>query len=326
MITKNPFIIAEAAQGYEGNPEIAKLLLTAAAKANADAVKFQIIYADDIAVPNYQYYNFFKSLEMSLDDWRSIRALATDLNIEFYADISGPKSADLGSKLSLDGAKIHSTCFYETPLFDWCLTQEFPLLISIGGIEIPEAIKKLSQYPKDKFIIMHGYQAEPTPTGKNVLNRIPLLRHKFGTEVGFMDHSDGEGPDTLSISAMALAIGVRIFEKHITLDRALKLEDHISALTPTMFSKYVKSLHRLTEALGKDSENLGAEETLYKEKALKRVLAARKINKGKTLSKEDVKLLRPAENGGAYDPRLIIGKTINRSVDVNQPIDERDIL
>ena len=53
MITKNPFIIAEAAQGYEGNPEIAKLLLTAAAKANADAVKFQIIYADDIAVPNY---------------------------------------------------------------------------------------------------------------------------------------------------------------------------------------------------------------------------------------------------------------------------------
>ena len=64
-INSPTFIIAEAAQGYEGNPEIAKLLVIAAAKAGADAIKFQIIYADDIAVPNYQYYNLFKQLDIA---------------------------------------------------------------------------------------------------------------------------------------------------------------------------------------------------------------------------------------------------------------------
>ncbi len=57
-------IIAEAAQGYEGNVTQARLLARAAARAGADAVKFQLVYADELATPDYQYYDLFRNLEM----------------------------------------------------------------------------------------------------------------------------------------------------------------------------------------------------------------------------------------------------------------------
>ena len=56
-------IVAELAQGFEGCPEQAtKLLVKAAAKAGADAAKFQLVYADELATPDYEYYeSVFKS-------------------------------------------------------------------------------------------------------------------------------------------------------------------------------------------------------------------------------------------------------------------------
>ena len=57
-------IVAELAQGFEGCAKQAKLLIKAAAKAGADAAKFQLVYADELATEDYEYYNLFSSLEM----------------------------------------------------------------------------------------------------------------------------------------------------------------------------------------------------------------------------------------------------------------------
>ena len=53
-------IIAEIAQGFEGNFEQSKLLIKAGAKAGADAVKFQLVYVDELATENYIHYSLFK--------------------------------------------------------------------------------------------------------------------------------------------------------------------------------------------------------------------------------------------------------------------------
>jgi N,N'-diacetyllegionaminate synthase len=62
-------IIAELAQGFEGRPEQARLLMKAAASAGADAAKYQLVYADELATPDYKYYDLFRSLEMPDDVW-----------------------------------------------------------------------------------------------------------------------------------------------------------------------------------------------------------------------------------------------------------------
>jgi N,N'-diacetyllegionaminate synthase len=68
----NVEIIAELAQGFEGKPEQARLLLKAAAAAGADAAKFQLVYADELATPDYKYYELFRSLEMDDAIWAGL--------------------------------------------------------------------------------------------------------------------------------------------------------------------------------------------------------------------------------------------------------------
>ena len=63
MFMKNKIeIIAEIAQGYEGSLDLAKLLLKSAVNSGVDAVKFQMIFADELATKNYKHYRLFKDL------------------------------------------------------------------------------------------------------------------------------------------------------------------------------------------------------------------------------------------------------------------------
>ena len=102
-------IIAELAQGFEGCPKQAKLLVKAAAKAGANAAKFQLVYADEIATDDYEYYGLFSSLEMSYDDWVGIKKTCDEFNVELILDVFGSKSLDLAEKLRVETVKLHAT-------------------------------------------------------------------------------------------------------------------------------------------------------------------------------------------------------------------------
>jgi sialic acid synthase SpsE len=180
---KKVYIIAEAAQGFEGNVEVSKLLVRAAAKAGADAIKFQLVFADDLAEPGYEYYGLFQSLEMSLEEWRAVRTLAQELGIELIFDVFGPQSIDLARALKADGIKIHSTCFFDDAFIKDVLTLDAAIYLSIGGIHAHEVHAALDRHgfrERPGFTLMYGYQAEPTPIESNNLNRIPQLRKEYG--------------------------------------------------------------------------------------------------------------------------------------------------
>lgn len=323
-----PFIIAEIAQGYEGRYELARLLVRAAARSAADAVKFQIVYADDLAVPDYEHYALFKSLEMDGETWRAIAEDARECGLQFYVDVLGPRAAEVTERLGADGIKIHSTCFFDETLMDWAFARGNKVLLSTGGIseqEVLELIAARRLAGSDHLTIMHGYQADPTPVDKTALARIPRLRQSYGLDVGFMDHTEGAGPDTVTVSAMALALGVSVFEKHITLDRVLELEDYVSALTPSGFAHYVSSLRRLAEALDEPTNGATADEIAYRNKVLKRVVATRELEAGKVITAGDVALLRPARPEGLFRLTEAIGRTAAVAIPAGFPVHEGDL-
>ena len=140
-----------------------------------------------------------------------------------------------------------------------------------------------------------------------------------------MDHADGAGSKTAALSAMALALGVTVFEKHITLDRSLELEDYVSALAPSDFAAYVSELRRLADAMGSDAFELIAEEHSYRDKACKRVLAVRDLAAGTVLDPADVRLCRPVEPAGLYRCDDAIGRTLRVAVTKNAPICEETL-
>lgn len=326
-------IIAEIAQGYEGKPVLGEVLIKAAAEAGADAVKFQIVFADDVAMPSYRYYDWYQKLQMPQTVWKDLNALAHERGLRFYADVSGQRALELARQLSLDAVKIHSGNFFNHELVSAALARFPRVLVSTGGIQLQEVERFIASHrlqpDQGKVAFLFGFQADPTPLECNALRRLPgFMQRLHGYEVGFMDHTDGGGDDTIVISVMAQALGVRLFEKHLTLDRALRLEDYASALEPRRFQEYVQTLRRLEAALGTEELTLNQEELAYRAKMLKKLIAVRDLAAGHLLAKSDLVQKRLDVNGHGvfcYDPEIVVGKQLAQPVAAGQPLREDDI-
>jgi len=138
-------IIAEIAQGYEGNKKLANLLTKGAIASNADAVKFQLVYADELATPDYEYYQLFKDLEMDKGIWIDICSQIHDAGKKVYFDVFGLISLDIAKEVGADGVKLSTTEFYNNALFDQAIAKFDILYLSIGGIPLQDIDQKLSK-------------------------------------------------------------------------------------------------------------------------------------------------------------------------------------
>lgn len=331
--TRQPLtIIAEVAQGYEGKPLLGELLVKGAAEAKADAVKFQIVFADDVAVPGYRYYDWYRQLEMPEEAWKGFRDAAHQRGLSFYTDLSGERALRLARRLAPDAVKIHAGNFFNHRLAEEVL-EVFPrVLVSTGGVHIEEIERFISRHRLQrgagKMAFLFGFQADPTPVEQNALARLPALIERLsGFEIGFMDHSDGDGPDPIAVSMMALALGVRLFEKHLTLDRALRLEDYASGLAPSRFAEYVATLRRLDAALGTSDLRLNEAEQAYRKKMLKKLISSKDLPPGHVLEESDLVQKRLDADGDAfcYDPDAVLGKRLARPVQAGEPLRKGDV-
>lgn len=319
-------IIAEVAQGYEGNQTIAALLAKASIYCGADAVKFQLVYADDTATPDYKYYDLYRNLEMSLDVWKEITSEIKKAGRKLYFDVGGQRALNEAIALQADGVKIHATNFYNSELIRGALHNMPRVFLSLGGISAEELEKFIDYHhivSRDQICLIYGFQAEPTPLEANNLLRISSLRNRFsGFPIGFMDHIDGACEDSHHLALMALPLGIQFLEKHISLDRSLELEDNISALTPSEFKVFVSRIKRLEAALGSENLELNELEKEYRRKVLKVVVARQGINKGEVLTPGMLALKRVSiiREPLLYRKEEAIGKALKQDVRENQQI------
>ncbi|MBV9987226.1 MAG: N-acetylneuraminate synthase family protein [Chitinophagaceae bacterium] len=324
-------IIAEIAQGYEGKPLLAELLVKGAIVAGADAVKLQLVYADELCVPYYPYFDLFKSLQMPMAVWQRLAATVKEARRKFYLDIYGPKSLQTARKLKADGVKISATDFYNSTLVLEAVKYFPKVFISCSGVPFDDLFALLDRISApEKVVLMYGFQAEPTETRDNHLARIGSLRIACPmVGVGFMDHSSGAGEEAFYLPLMALAQGVDCIEKHITLDHSLQIEDYISALTIDRFSHFVQLVRKMEPAVGSAKLALIDKEIAYKKKAGKVVVAARNLPKGKVLRNTDIALKRVTVTpNDAYLPRKedVVGKKLKRAVGLNKPVEKQNII
>jgi len=282
------FIIAEMANSHEGDILEAKKITEYAAKAGADAIKFQKFTADELAEPEHENYNLYKRLEMNFKEWKELVIFAKSQNLKVFVDVFGVKSAKQISKLNIDGFKIHSADVSNPHVLKFLAKKDKSLLISTGGCllnEIDEALNILLKIPKE-IILMHGFQGYPTKLEDLNLLRIYELKQRFGMPVGFMDHVSGDSKMALITPLLGISQGATVIEKHITLDRSKKGLDYYSALNPIEFKELV-SLIRMTEkSLGTNNFNLAANELSYRLVHKKNAISKRFIKKGTKLHME----------------------------------------
>jgi N,N'-diacetyllegionaminate synthase len=324
-------IIAEAAQGFEGDPTLARMLVRSAAAGGADMVKFQLVFADELATRDYPYWGLFKQLEMSPAAWRGVADEAGARNLGLVFDVYGRESLALALDLGARTVKLHSTDFFNDPLVDAAASHADAVLFSIGGFALDEVTAFIARREgaAKKLTLMYGFQAEPTPTSANNLLRLARLREQFPSiGLGFMDHADGDADEAGWLGLLALPLGVTVLEKHITLERSLKLEDYVSALDAAGFARYVARVRKAEEALGRGEIVLTDDERSYRRRAVKVVVSARPIAAGVAITPADIVLQR-APLDGARAPLeradAVVGRAVRRPVAAGAPLYADDL-
>jgi len=317
-------IIAEIAQGYEGNPKLAELLVKGALVAEADAVKIQIIFADELCVPDYPYYGLFKSLEMEKSVWQRLVSQVKAAKKKIYFDVYGDRSINLAKELEVDGVKISTTDFYNFPLLKQVFANFDNVYVSTGGVpkEDIDDMMNMCDLPIN-LVLMHGFQDEPTKIVDNNLARITTLRKRYpGVGIGFMDHSLGSEEEAFNLPLVALGMGVSCIEKHITLDYSLQIEDYISALSVDRFEEFVRMIRLMEPSLGSSELTLTSKEIDYKNRAGKVVVAIRNLKKGERITEDDIAMKRVSTSpSDEYYQQVapLVGKFISRALEKDEP-------
>lgn len=329
-------IIAELAQGFEGRPEQARLLLHAAAAAGATAAKYQLIYADELAAADYKHYGLFKTLEMSDDTWRGLAAEAARLGIGLQVDIFGTRSLALADSLGLEAVKLHPTDVANVGLLQAVAASRTPrVLLGAGGTHASELDQALSILRGKSVVVLLGFQTYPTPDDSNQIARVGLLMARLrrdhpSVRLGFADHASPDTPLRFALAATAVGAGASVIEKHLTLGRSMKLEDHESALNPDEFAEFVSTIRGCASAVGlsTDAEDFGMSEAegSYRRTIRRHVVAARDLAAGTVLSPADVILKRTSAETPLTDLATVYGRELTRAVTANAPVLSSDLV
>jgi len=297
---KHVLVIAEIGTGHNGSVQKAKELIAAAKESGADAVKLQIVYADEILHADTGFvelptgriplYERFKELECSVEFYAELAQYAHKKDILFSASAFGLRSADELRQLNPAFIKIASPELNHFPLLERAASFRLPVILSTGVSHLSDIEKALDclrafGLPSDMWALLHCVTAYPAPETDYNTALLQPLSEIFNIPVGISDHS----LDPAAVPIAGLLGGACIIEKHICLSRSDEGLDDPVALEPAQFLHMTKLLRSLT---GKSQETIlaTAADYGYSEDLLtriagtgeKKLAAAERDNYGKT--------------------------------------------
>jgi N,N'-diacetyllegionaminate synthase len=331
-------IIAEAGVNHNGDIELAKKLIAAAADAGADYVKFQTFKAEklaSLAAKKAEYQNsnmkedqsdsqldMLKKLELSLEDHCELIKYCKQKNIRFLSTAFDLDSIDLLKELGITIGKIPSGEITNYPYLVK-MAHTFESIIMSTGMstisDIREAFEVLTLNGKSKndITILHCNTEYPTPMQDVNLLAMNAIKNEFKIEVGYSDHTLG-----IEVPIAAVALGARIIEKHFTLDKTMQGPDHKASLEPSELKDMVQAIRNIEKALGHTEKIVSTSEQKNKFIARKSIVAMIPIKKGDVFTELNVTVKRPGDGINPMKWKEVIGKISKRDFMEDELIEE----
>ena len=270
----NPtYIIAEIGINHNGDIEIAKKLITLAAGAGCDAVKFQK-RNPEICVPLDQrdfiretpwgkitYFDYKKKIEFGLEEFNEIDRFCKEVNIPWFASPWDQDSVDFIVNLNNKCIKIPSSKLTDDDLLVYIRKQGLPIILSTGMSTLEQLDHAIDLLGKKDLIILHCCSAYPAPNVDLNLRLIPYLIKRYDIPVGYSGHETG-----LPTTVASVALGASVVERHITLDRAMWGTDHAASLGPSGINKLVSEIRIVERAMGDTNKRILPSEELIMKK------------------------------------------------------------
>lgn len=329
---KHVYIIAEAGVNHNGSLENAKKLVLAAKNAGVDAVKFQTFNTDNLVTKNavkadYQVnntgnndsqYEMLKKLELSQQDYRELKQLCDELDIEFMSTPFDIESIEQLEQLNVNRFKLPSGEITNYPYLVRLAKTNKPVIMSSGMAtveDIESAIEVLTRNGLEDLSLLHCTTEYPAPFEEVNLKAIEYLKNKFGLKIGYSDHTKG-----IEVPIAAVAMGAEIIEKHFTLDKNMEGPDHKASLEPDELLLMVKAIRNVELAIGDGLKRPSKSEIKNKAVARKSIVAQKRILKGETFTEDNLTTKRP---GTGISPMLwneVIGQVAQKTFEVDELI------
>lgn len=303
----NTLIIAEAGVNHNGNLDIAKQLIQSAAQAGADLVKFQTFSADrqvtkTASKATYQLittnkkqsqYEMLRELELTREMHEELMQHCSQHKIGFLSTGFDIESVDLLVSLGQKLFKIPSGEITNLPYLRHIGRLKQRVIVStgmasLGDIESALSVLEQAGTQREFVTLLHCTTEYPTPMVEVNLRAMQTIRHAFGVNVGYSDHSPG-----IEVATAAVAMGATVIEKHFTMDRRMPGPDHLASLEPHELQAMVLAIRNIEVALGDGIKALTASEHRNVSIMRKSLVASRSIKAGELFSVENMTTKRP---------------------------------
>lgn len=332
----NPvFIIAEAGVNHNGSVEMALQLVDEAAKAGADAVKFQTFKSEAVisrfaVKAEYQkqttgaedtQLEMVRRLELDAAAHHRIKDRCEERGIQFLSTPFDLESLHLlVREFDLPIIKIPSGEITNAPFLIEIAKTGRKLILSTGMStlgEIETALQVLAfgaLESKAKPSLEAFRDAYESDAGQAILKERLTLLHCTTEYPAPLDQVNlrviktmrqafglpvgySDHTEGIAISIAAVALGACVIEKHFTLDTNLPGPDHQASLEPQELVELVKGIRATELAMGNTAKIATPAERANRTVARKSLVALRAVKKGEVFTLQNLACKRTLEGG-----------------------------
>ena len=269
------YLIAEIGINHNGDLGIAKELIDAAAGAGFDAVKFQKRTLDAVYTQEFldsprespwgtTQRDQKKGLEFCHSEYEAIAVHCSNLGIDWSASAWDLESQLFIREFDPPFNKVASAMLGHQPLLREIASERRRTLISTGmaSIEEIDGVVELFRSRECPFELLHCNSTYPMPDEEANLSCIPMLRERYGCDVGYSGHESSG----YKVCVAAVALGATTLERHVTLDRAMYGSDQAASLESSNLKSFVLAVRAIPEVLGTGMKVITDAERAVREK------------------------------------------------------------
>ena len=342
ILDKEVYIIGEIGQNHNGSVDIAKLIIELVSRPvfepdfnlqlrPMDAVKLtkrdlkEELTDSQMNKPYESLHSFGKTygehrsfLELNDEEHFEVYKYAKSRNLEFVETLCSVGCMSLLKLFEPDCLKVASRDLTNLPLLAVMAETKIPIILSTGMAgkkELDDALSTISRYHSN-ISILHCVSQYPTHPDNLNLKTIPYLQKNYGQyKIGFSDHTIG-----ISAPVVAVGMGAKIIEKHITIDRNMKGTDQAGSLGPEGVFRMVRDIRVAEKWMGVEDIYIEKEVLSAKIKLERSIATNRDLNIGDVIKEEDLHLLSPGDGYKWSQKDEVIGKVIIKPIPKNELI------
>lgn len=341
------FVIAEIGQNHNGSVEIARKIIDIVAKnvvdsftgkklPGFDAIKLtKRDLAEELSEAEYNKpyltpHSFGKTygehrefLELSEEQHYELYQYAKSKGLKVVETLCARGCLNLLNYFKPDYLKVASRDLTNLPLLDAMAETKIPMILSTGMAgkkELDDALEVITRH-HENVAILHCLSQYPAEYENINLRSIHYLQKHYGKfTIGYSDHSIG-----IVVPVVAVGMGARVIEKHVTLDRNMKGTDHKGSLGPEGMYRFIRDLRNVEDAMGEEDIFISPSVKETQKKLERSVATLRAIKKGEVIGEGDVHLLSPGDGFKWAERHLVVGKKARRDLKKDEIIYPDDI-